>query len=95
MSAEEVIESLLSLAEEATKKGEKDLARRYVYLARRVSMKHRERIRRERKFWMCRCGAYLVPGINCRVRVKNNWITLFCEECSSYKRVGNFRAKHM
>jgi ribonuclease P protein subunit RPR2 len=94
MRAEEAIEHLLSLAEEATKKNEKDLARRYVYLARKISMKHRVRIG-ERKNWICQCGSYLVPGVNCRVRVKDNWITVFCEECGSYKRFGNFRAKHM
>jgi ribonuclease P protein subunit RPR2 len=94
MRADELIERLLSLAEEATKNGEKDIAARYVYLAKRTSMKHRVRIG-ERKHWICKCGAYLVPGINCRVRVKDNWISLFCEDCKSYKRYGNFRAKHM
>jgi ribonuclease P protein subunit RPR2 len=94
MRAEDAIERLLSLAEEATRAGEKDLARRYVYLAKRTSMKHRVRIG-ERKHWLCRCGAYLVPGVNCRVRVKDNWIAVFCEECGGYKRFGNFRAKHM
>jgi len=94
MRADELIEHLLSLAEEATKNGEKDAAYRYVYLAKRTSMKHRVRIG-ERKRWICKCGAYLVPGINCRVRVEDNWISIFCEDCKSYKRYGNFRAKHM
>ena len=47
------------------------LSDRYVEIARRIAMRGRVRIPREYRIRFCKgCGAYLVPGVNCRVRVR-------------------------
>ena len=92
--ARERINTLLKEAEDSTISGKKEFAKRYVYLARRIAMKHRVRIPREKKMWICKnCYSYLYPGVNCRVRIKKNTITLFCEECRSYNRFGKIEER--
>ena len=92
--AQERIGILLEEAEKSTISGEKEFAKRYVYLARRIAMRYRVKIPREKRIWICKnCYSYLCPGVNCRIRIKRNTITIFCEECKSYKRFGKIKEK--
>ena len=92
--ARERINTLLKEAENSTISGKKEFAKRYVYLARRIAMRYRIKIPREKRMWICKnCYSYLCTGVNCRIRIKRNTITIFCEECKSYKRFGKIKEK--
>ena len=86
--AEKRIGILLNEAKKAAKESEYMLAKRYVYLARKMGMKHRVKLPDAEKHWVCkRCNSYLIPGSNCRIRIKKNWITIVCESCGSQRRI--------
>ena len=80
------IRQLFEMADEIFKQ-DPMMSKRYVYLARRMGMRHRVRIPAELKRRVCKeCGAYLVPGANCRVRIKNNMIITMCMDCGRLMR---------
>jgi ribonuclease P protein subunit RPR2 len=84
--AEERIERLWDLARAATKAGEADRARRYVRRARRVAERHRLSLPRAfRRFTCDRCDAYLVPGVNARVRTQTGHVVVTCD-CGAQSR---------
>ncbi len=60
---------------------------RYVSLARKIGMRHRVNIPSELKRYMCKkCGSFLVPGKNSRIRLKGGCIIVTCLECGAIKR---------
>ena len=66
----------------------KDLANRYVDLARKISMKVRMRIPPEFKRRFCKhCYKYLQPGINARVRTREGKVIISCLECKEFMRI--------
>ncbi len=66
---------------------DKELANRYVTLARKVAMKSNVKIARHYKRRFCKhCYKYLRPGINCRVRTKKNKSIYYCLNCKKYMR---------
>ena len=75
----ERIEQLLNMARDSP------FGKRYVELAKRISTRTRVRIPRERKMWLCKCNAYLVPGRNAIVRIKEGKRIVICEECGRKK----------
>lgn len=87
--AQERINLLLELARE-TVKSDASLAKRYVDMARRIAMRSGVRLGRERKQFICKnCGSPLVPGVNCRVRVRSDQgthVVVTCLACGSRKR---------
>lgn len=88
--AEERIRRLFELASKRIP-GEKQLADRYVELARKIGMKYQVSIPSDLKKQFCEeCGSYLEPGYNCRVRVnsKKRNINYYCEECGHVNRYG-------
>ena len=76
---------LFGLAEEKTLKdteASRRLARRYISIARTISAHYKVKIPRELKYRICKkCGSFLVPGINCRVRVASahGYVAYVCE----------------
>jgi ribonuclease P protein subunit RPR2 len=59
----------------------------YVSLARKIGMRYLVRFPRELKVKFCKgCGSYLVPGGNCRIRLKGRYITITCLKCDNVKR---------
>jgi len=59
----------------------------YVSLARKIGMRYLVRFPRELKVRYCKkCGVYLVPGDNCRIRLKGKYITTTCLSCGTIKR---------
>jgi ribonuclease P protein subunit RPR2 len=86
--AQERIDTLLRLARE-TVKSDMSLSRRYVEIAQMIAMRSGVRLGPERKWFICKnCGSLLVPGVNCRVRVRTEHgthVVVTCLECSSKK----------
>ncbi len=60
---------------------------RYVFLARRISMRFRVRFPKTLKRRMCKhCRSYLVPGSSARVRLRGRYITVTCLRCNKQMR---------
>ena len=74
------------------------LARRYVELARKISMRTKVRIPREDKRLICKmCMMPLIPGRNARVRLspKNKNVTITCLSCQTVRKYPYAREKSM
>ena len=87
--AKERINDLFIEAEKAF--SDKDLgpsySNRYVELARKIAMKYNVRIPSEFKRQFCKyCYSYLVPSINCTVRLNNSKVIYHCNECKKIAR---------
>jgi len=90
--AKERIEQLFKHAEEIVKKNP-ERARRYITLARKISMKAKVKIPSRLKRKYCKyCYSFLLPGFNCRVRNNKGIIVYYCLECKHFNKVG-FRSK--
>jgi ribonuclease P protein subunit RPR2 len=75
---------------EARKRFHEDskLSDRYVEIARKIGMKHKVRIPKEFKRRFCKnCHKYLVPGVNCRVRLCKSKVVYYCQSCKNYMRI--------
>lgn len=89
--AGERIERLFELAEKRVKEERKELADRYVELARDIGMKYNVSIPTElRKRFCDNCHSYLKPGMNCRVRInsRKSTVNYTCGECGHVNRHG-------
>ena len=68
-----------------------ELSNRYVELARKIAMRCRVRIPRDLRRRFCHnCYRFLVPGVNCRVRIakrREPHIAITCFECGSVMRL--------
>ncbi|MFB6159560.1 MAG: ribonuclease P protein component 4 [Haloferacaceae archaeon] len=77
---EERIDRLADLAREAARTRDHERARAYVRLARRIAERNRcELPRRFKRFTCDRCDAYLVPGVNARVRLQSGHVVVRCD----------------
>ncbi|MCF2135796.1 MAG: hypothetical protein K9W43_01000 [Candidatus Thorarchaeota archaeon] len=87
--ARERVDILWKLAQ-AKAKENPELARQQVATARRISRKVRKSLPREIGRRVCRrCGTVLIPGHNCRVRVRHNratHVTVTCLTCGAIRR---------
>jgi len=81
---------LFELAEKRALSGDMDLSNRYVQIARKMSMKYNVRIPKHLKRRFCKhCYSYLLPGRNCRVRVRSNpypRVVVTCLSCGKITR---------
>ncbi len=60
---------------------------KYVGMARRIAMKHKIRLASSIKKRFCKnCYKYLVPGINCRVRIHKHRLIYYCLGCRHHMR---------
>ncbi len=70
----------------------KELANRYVHLARRYAQRARLTIPLEWKKRIChKCKRFLYPGINCRIRMqsrkgKGSHVSITCLDCNKTTR---------
>lgn len=68
---------LLSLAAAALKEKDEQYAKRYVYLARKLSTRYNCRMARKDRSRFCKgCGLPLVPGLNAKVRLRKRTRTV-------------------
>lgn len=67
-----------------------DLSQRYIEIARRISMRTRVRIPREKRMLICRhCKRLIFPGVSSRVRLQHRrepHIVITCLYCGKYMR---------
>jgi ribonuclease P protein subunit RPR2 len=62
---------LLTLSERALQQGEGKYAKRYVYLARKLSTRYNCRLPKKDRMRFCKsCGMPRVPGLNTKVRLR-------------------------
>lgn len=88
--AKQRIQVLFQQAEEVRRENPQ-LASRYVAVARKIAMAAKVRLKPEYKRRICRnCNTLLVPGENCRVRVKQRrepHVVVTCLACGHQTRV--------
>ena len=64
-----------------------EMSNRYVGLARRIAMRQRVRIDHAFRRQFCHhCYAFLVPGVNMRVRVHRGSVVVTCRACNNKTR---------
>ena len=84
--AKKRIEFLFKHAKEVFKEDGK-LSDKYVKVARRIAMKYKIRLSSHLKKSFCKhCHKYLVPGVNCRVRIHKHRVIYYCMGCKHYIR---------
>ena len=88
----ERIRILLGLSEARTVENSKEsrkLAKRYTHIASEISSHYKVSIPKDLKYRVCgRCGNFLVPGINCTVRLASahGYVAYTCE-CGKERHV--------
>jgi len=87
--AKQRIEYLLKLARAVFDK-DRELAQRYVEIALNISRRMKVKIPLTYKLFICkRCKKLLVPGVNCRVRIRQRrepHLVITCLECKYIMR---------
>jgi len=84
---------LFDMANEVFSK-DKALANRYVTLARKISMKYKVRIPPELRRRFCRhCYKFLMPSVNCRVRLQGKKVVYYCFNCKRFMRIPYYKKK--
>lgn len=84
------IQTLFSLAEETIHENPA-LAQRHVNIARKIAMAARIRLPKKYRREICRhCKSFILPGVNCRVRIKQQrepHVTITCLNCGKQTRI--------
>ena len=81
------IDTLYDLSITKAKEGDLKLAREYLALARKISMRYTVRIPGHMKRMTCKgCMSPLIPGVTSRIRFRNGKETITCLECGKIKR---------
>lgn len=96
--AQERIEVLFTEADSAAREGNLSRANRYIFLARKLSMKFGVRLSREQSRKFChKCYKYLQPGKNLSVKInpKTQSVEYLCKECGSVTRYPYIREKKL
>jgi len=84
------IHTLFRLANE-TLHEDPSLAQRYVDAARKIAMAAKIRLPTEYRRQICRyCKSFILPGVNCRVRIKQRrepHVVITCLKCGKQTRI--------
>jgi ribonuclease P protein subunit RPR2 len=83
------INKLMTMSKEQASYGDIDLARRYVDIARRISMRTKTKIPKEHIY----CKNCLAPSVpsTFTVRLRSHRVIMRCAECGSVKRIPYIR----
>ena len=93
--ARERIDILMDLAEETYPK-DINLAHRYADISRRIAMRHAIPLPKKWKRRICKkCGAFLKPGANCKVRTYQGALNILCLDCGNRVRIPFTREKSL
>jgi len=85
--ASERIIKLLSEADSEFKEHH-ELSKRYVYIARKISMKYKVKFTSDQKKLFCKkCNSYLRNGVTSRVRLEHGKIVTTCLGCGNMRRI--------
>ena len=83
----ERINVLFSLADKYAQQGKTQRANRYAQLAWKIGMRYNVTLPGYLKRRYCRgCHTFLRPGVNCRVRLTGDRITMACGSCGRQYR---------
>jgi len=89
----ERIKTLFKEAREVFKE-DRELSNRYVELARKIAMKYKARIPSELQKQFCKhCYKFLMPDVNCRIRLHDKKIVYYCLECKKFMRFPYIKEK--
>lgn len=84
------IHILFRLAKEVVHE-DPSLAQRYVKIARKIAMGTKLRLPREYRRLVCRhCKSFILPGVNCRVRIQSRrepHMVVTCLNCGRHSRM--------
>ncbi|MBI2557741.1 ribonuclease P [Candidatus Woesearchaeota archaeon] len=84
--AKERIKLMFELAKDNLRKDSR-ISDKYVKMARRIAMKHKIRLPSSLKKRFCKnCHKYLVPSVNCRIRIHKHRLIYYCLSCKHYMR---------
>ena len=87
------LERIIILFENSIKtySNDPELAQQYSVLARKLSMRYKVKLPITYKRMICKnCKEFIVPGVNCRVRTRNNresHLVITCLNCDSHTRI--------
>lgn len=88
--AKQRIQTLFHLANEVIHENP-SLAQRYVRIARKTAMAAKIRLPKEYRRQVCRhCKSFILPGVNCRVRIKQRrepHVVITCLNCGKLMRI--------
>jgi ribonuclease P protein subunit RPR2 len=88
--ARERVQTLFSLANENVRE-DPSLAQSYVETARKIAMSAKIRFPRQYRRQVCKhCKSFILPGLNCRVRIKQlrePHIVMTCLNCGKQTRI--------
>lgn len=88
--AKQRIQTLFHLANEVIHENS-SLAQRYVDIARKIAMAAKIRLPKEYRRQVCRhCKSFILPGVNCRVRIKQRrepHVVITCLNCGKQMRI--------
>jgi ribonuclease P protein subunit RPR2 len=92
--ARERIAILMGHAEDEAKKGNVKRTDRYVALAKRIGTRYNVRFPRQLKRKLCKhCDSFLLPSVNCRVRLNKRTVSIYCYKCEQYTRIPYLKEK--
>ena len=84
------VRTLFRLAREVIHE-DPELAQRYVKIARKIAMGTKLRLPREYKRLVCKhCKSFILPGVNCRVRIQSRrepHVVMTCLNCGRHSRM--------
>jgi len=84
--AQNRIRFLFQHAKEVFKEDSK-LSDKYVKIARKIAMKYKIRLPSSLKKRFCKhCHKYLVPSVNCRIRIHKHRLIYYCLSCKHFMR---------
>jgi len=83
---------LMSLARVAAINGNIPRGRRYVELARKIAMRSNVSMPRN-ELWCKECYLPLIPGRNCRIRLRDQRIVVHCLGCNHIRRMPYIQEK--
>ena len=93
--ARERIDILMELAE-STFNDDRSLAHRYAGLSKKIAMRHAMSLPDRWKRRICKkCGAFLKPGANCKVRTYQGAVNVLCLDCGTRVRIPFTREKRL
>ncbi len=85
---------LFDLAVREASSGGRERSRRYVHIARRIGMRTRTQVPKNIRY--CKsCLSPMVPGANCRVRLRNGRVCIHCLDCDNIKRMPYLKEKRV
>ncbi|MCK4551032.1 MAG: ribonuclease P [Candidatus Aenigmarchaeota archaeon] len=88
--ANERIDILFSQADVEFNNNRPDLSNRYVEIARKIGMKYNTPLTKHKRLFCKKCGHYLKPGANARIRLdsEKKTIRMTCLDCGNLTRFG-------